>query len=711
MDGVVLVARPKKQALRSRASMTDGILPPARPLAAARVADAIVETAHGVGRAAKGLAFTLLLSIVSINFTGIGYTHAYFNDNETSTSNKFNAGLIDFDALITASSSAFARINCTPHATSSQMIEIKPNASSNPFKYYPDVDNMGGDECFCNQIDVTAYLNGVKVYKGPLAGLSSTATTTTGTWKFEFSTSVNTANYMCSYDVAFKGWQTRHNYPSYEHGGYTDIERVHNTLSSWGIRINKVYDDVGPGRGAEGDNEWVELYNQTNTSINLTGWKLCDGALCDAFPTTTKRIPAGGFALVTSATSTFDYWNVPSGIQRIVLPDGRIGDGLGDHADMLVLKRPDGAIVDQMNWGTTSPAWVNVNADVWSPGVTDDAEGSMLARKPTGFDTNSVSDWVSLLPPVIDLVSPDEGDFGSIWKQGEVRNILWTAHNQNGPDSALKIGLYLIKDTNGNHVIDKNDTIKTITAKTDNDGQYQYKVPGGFKGDAWIRAIATGPENPLANSMTTSGKFTIEKPKKGGSGNDNSGECALGDFAPDDDSDYGHDKLFGKIDEKMNFLDGINAELEEKINDKLDDLQSKVDGLLAGAGAADFGDDDEDAAPAASADTSSTGTTTEAAAPEKPEKPTAPEKPEKPSDVEEHIAPKQDDGGSTADVPADTGKAPGSDDDETALHEDQKDTVVSEAHDNTSPVVPPTPVAPEKPTAPVKPTAPTKPTH
>ena len=268
--------------------------------------------------------------------------------------------------------------------------------------------------------------------------------------------------------------------------------------------------DPQPSRGEEGKNEWVEVYNQTNVPLDISGWKICDNTSCDTIPAGTPLVPSLGFAWITNdpgtASSTAPApWYLPAGVVYIAL-NQNIGNGLANDADMLVLKRPDGVIVDQMNWGTPDAGWANYNAGVWNPGATDVDEGNVLARVPTGYDTDQASDWKELEPPSLDLIYPDEtGTY--TWYWGYSYNIKWTATNNNGPSSALKMSLYYIKDMNHDNVLSTGDTTHTITASTTNDGSHIWAVPDGFTGYIWIKIVATAPENPLLNTMGFSGSI------------------------------------------------------------------------------------------------------------------------------------------------------------------------------------------------------------
>ena len=216
----------------------------------------------------------------------------------------------------------------------------------------------------------------------------------------------------------------------------------------------------------------------------------------------TPLIPALKYAVIVATSTTVSallpaYWYLPSEVTEIDIGE-EIGGGLANGGDRLILKRPDGVVVDEMNWQD--------DTGVWNPGVPNAAEGNVLARVPSGFDTDSPSDWQELVPPSVDLIYPDEG--GSYtWYWTYSYTILWNADNNNGDDSDLDISIFFVKDVNHDSIISMGDTTHTIVESTDNDGAFTWTVPSGFLGYIWIHLLAIGPENPMLNSGTISGRI------------------------------------------------------------------------------------------------------------------------------------------------------------------------------------------------------------
>ena len=106
---------------------------------------------------------------------------------------------------------------------------------------------------------------------------------------------------------------------------------------------------------AGGEPEWIELYNNTNTSINLKDWSVTD---VYTTPATGKinddlvMLP-GSYLVLTKNNSILDYHRlIPSPVYEISLPN------LNNDVDGVVLKDNRGAVIDSVlynsDWGGTN---------------------------------------------------------------------------------------------------------------------------------------------------------------------------------------------------------------------------------------------------------------------------------------------------------------------------------------------------------------------
>jgi hypothetical protein len=100
-------------------------------------------------------------------------------------------------------------------------------------------------------------------------------------------------------------------------------------------------------------NEFIQIYNETNTAITLAGWQVCTRDTCAPLPTRGMD----QYSLIK-----FNARDVP----------GWPAAGLDAANDMVGLLDPQGRPIDSMNWGTPDPAWPNYatfQAMLWNPGV------------------------------------------------------------------------------------------------------------------------------------------------------------------------------------------------------------------------------------------------------------------------------------------------------------------------------------------------------
>ncbi|MFA5175612.1 MAG: lamin tail domain-containing protein, partial [Patescibacteria group bacterium] len=113
---------------------------------------------------------------------------------------------------------------------------------------------------------------------------------------------------------------------------------------------------------AEGG-EWVELYNPTDTNLDLKGGIICDdrvATFCKIISLDGMVAPAKNFLLVKLS-----------------------GSKLNNSGDAVILKSPIGTIVDRVNYG----------------GESVPEKGESFARKTDGFDTDGDGDWTIASKP------------------------------------------------------------------------------------------------------------------------------------------------------------------------------------------------------------------------------------------------------------------------------------------------------------------------
>ncbi len=446
--------------------------------------------------------FTAFILIAALNWAGLSaviQTIANFNDTEGSPQNIFVAGTLDFSLPSTPDFSPVIM----PNATSSRNISLT-NDGILGFQYTATTTNATGT--LCNFLNLEAKLDGTTTYIGPLTSFNFNAnefSTSTDDWQFTATLTSNSSalqNKTCKFDFVFDGEQI-------EGAGFYDQEIISNTITSgvWlKVVINKVYydpDNEHSGNGPEKKYEWIELYNPTDQDIDLKKWGICNSSDCATIDNHIT-IPALGYALVVHDATIWQYWEIIDGAVFTYTLSGNFE--MDDTADMLILKDAGSYNIDQMNWGTPTTTWPNYNSGVWDPGVPDAPQGHMLARVPSGFDTDQPSDWHDLGLPSVVIIYPAGGE---TWYVGHTYNIQWTATNPNGPHTDLSIDIYYSRDSGA--------TWAAIATSTQNDGSYNWLAPlfiepGHYyvpSSHARIKVKATGPENFMVQAWVSSNDF------------------------------------------------------------------------------------------------------------------------------------------------------------------------------------------------------------
>ena len=104
-------------------------------------------------------------------------------------------------------------------------------------------------------------------------------------------------------------------------------------------------------------NEWIELYNPTNHSINISGWSITDNYVEDFLEgdrdhgNGTTIIPAYGYAIIADhGTKIYENLSIPTNTTRFYIDDSNIGNGLGNSEDKLILKNITGNFTDAVEW-------------------------------------------------------------------------------------------------------------------------------------------------------------------------------------------------------------------------------------------------------------------------------------------------------------------------------------------------------------------------
>lgn len=153
--------------------------------------------------------------------------------------------------------------------------------------------------------------------------------------------------------------------------------------------ISEVYYDVSSTTaGSEASNEWVELYNPTDSAIDLQGWLIGDAVGTDEIGVSFVIQP-NSFAVITASTTPS---GIPGGVPVLVLFSSIGSNGFTNAGDAARLLNASEAIVDQVGYGTNATISPNVSI----PTTTD---GHSIARVQLTSDTDTSADWADTSLP------------------------------------------------------------------------------------------------------------------------------------------------------------------------------------------------------------------------------------------------------------------------------------------------------------------------
>ena len=103
-------------------------------------------------------------------------------------------------------------------------------------------------------------------------------------------------------------------------------------------------------------NEWIELYNPTNESINLSGWNISDSSKNYTLTNLINISAYGYFILARKPEKFSQYWNVSCPIANFTRP-------LNNDYEIITLYNSSGDLVDSV---TYDDSWGLMETDILS---------------------------------------------------------------------------------------------------------------------------------------------------------------------------------------------------------------------------------------------------------------------------------------------------------------------------------------------------------
>jgi len=147
-------------------------------------------------------------------------------------------------------------------------------------------------------------------------------------------------------------------------------------------------------------NEWIELYNPSDISIDIKNWTIDDGGEKDTIVSDldhgngTTIIPPNSYAILTDqGTKVYDNFTIPENAIKLYVDDSSICSyGLNNNQEKLILSDSSGNIIDAIEWGFN---YIDI------PGLPAYSvnKGNSLSRYPVKDENNSILDFYFGITP------------------------------------------------------------------------------------------------------------------------------------------------------------------------------------------------------------------------------------------------------------------------------------------------------------------------
>ncbi len=250
------------------------------------------------------LAIILFAVLIFSSVLNIDRTIAYFSDTESSTGNTFIAGTLTIDL---DSKADFSSGLLYPADSVSTTIGIT-NTGSIDSKYMVQTSLLGSDVSACDYVTMTA-TSPVDTYTGLIGNFVSTTKPTVDTaWNFDFTVDSDIPPSVwgktCSFKWSYTAWQT--DFSDSSSGFSNKIEKQGIIEIGQAVVLNEVLYYPNTSASAPADREFIELYNNSNVSVDLAGWQISEmsGSTEHKYTITTaasgsyRAVPYGGSTII-----------------------------------------------------------------------------------------------------------------------------------------------------------------------------------------------------------------------------------------------------------------------------------------------------------------------------------------------------------------------------------------------------------------------------
>ncbi len=276
-----------------------------------------------------------------------GCPDGYFCDIETSIDNEMISGTLDFSLN---SPNDFLPSPILKGETTNRNITLADEGSLE-FKYDAGIMQTGGNTLLYNEL-MLQVKNGANIlYNNLLMGFGLSPIIYPGTpenLSFAVTLSTTAPDFLqgeiCQFKLDFDGWQANLIWGE----GFNDEEEVNNQISAGYWNPPVVLNEFLPNTGEYP--EFIEIYNQTGSAIDLAGFYIKADANNIPIDTTTTATYSGGSTIIPA-----NGW--------LVVTTG--GDLISNGGGVITLYNPNNVVVDTYTYGAAdnninnTPDWTN----------------------------------------------------------------------------------------------------------------------------------------------------------------------------------------------------------------------------------------------------------------------------------------------------------------------------------------------------------------
>lgn len=149
-----------------------------------------------------------------------------------------------------------------------------------------------------------------------------------------------------------------------------------NSINAQSVKINEIMYNFGFNLDKLESGNWIEMYNTTNTPVNLSGWQIHFGTA--QFTISSGSIPANGFIVASSKDSLMAV-NYPS----VPLLGESVSGGLDDKSETIKIFNSSNVLVDEVTYFDDTP-WPDCA----------DGTGQTLSLSSTSANNDLPTSWV-----------------------------------------------------------------------------------------------------------------------------------------------------------------------------------------------------------------------------------------------------------------------------------------------------------------------------